>query len=115
MEPVVATPTIKRASSVRLVRYQTDAPVDRYGTGVLLLDVKKRLQPNGGMIVQQPIHQQCGVAFASVFRVSNDCADFAKAGDGKTLAGHGNKFIVDANAVVRSHFVGSRTKKSWKS
>lgn len=42
-------------------------------------------------------------------------ADFAETGNGETFAGHGDKFIFDADAVVSSHFMGARTEKSRKS
>ena len=46
--------------------------------------------------------------------VGDDCADLAEAGDGDTFASHGDEFIVDADAVVSSHFVSARAKKSRK-
>src|SRR5438445_2574515 len=67
------------------------------------------------MIIEKAIHQQPCVAFAGVCRMRADRADFAEARNGQALASHGDKFAVDADAVVGTHLICAPAEEAWES
>ena len=44
--------------------------------------------------------------------VCDDGADFAIAGNREAFAGHGDQFLLDADAIVSTHLVGTLAKET---
>lgn len=88
------------------------ALVEPNGAGVFFADMEEGFHVGGGVVEEEAVHEQGGVAFAGVGGVSADGADFAEAGDDKTFSGHGDELVVDADAIVGAHLVGARAEEA---
>ena len=93
-------------------RSKAHALVDGDGAGVVGADVKIGFQPSLGVIADEAVHQAAGVTFANVVGMRTYGAQFAVFVNGEALASHCDELTVEADAVIRAHSVGARSKES---